>query len=65
MGAAVVRRPTEQLALGRVTVTARALPSIREAFEGLVAAERAGDLYGAMLCRCLVQRIARDGKVGE
>lgn len=65
MGAAVVRRPTEQLALGRVAAAGRALPSIREAFEGLVAAERAGDLHGAVLCRCLVQRIARDGRVGE
>jgi hypothetical protein len=65
MGAAVVRRPTEQLALGRATAQARVLPSIRAAFEGLAAAERAGDLYGARLCRCLVQRIARDGWVGE
>jgi hypothetical protein len=62
MGTAVVRRPTERLALGRVAQT---LPSLGAAFQGLVVAERAGDLYGARLCRRLVQRIARDGRVGE
>lgn len=62
MGTAVVRRPTEAAALGRVTA---ALPSLGAAFDGLVAAERAGDQYGARLCRRLVQRIARDGRVGE
>ncbi|MEU4950007.1 hypothetical protein [Streptomyces lavendulae] len=62
MGTAVVRRPTEAAALGRVTQT---LPSLGAAFGGLVVAERAGDLYGALLCRRLVQRIARDGRVGE
>ena len=62
MGTAVVRRPTEAAALGRVEMRP---VSLLAAFEGLAAAERAGDRHGARLCRCLVQRAARDGKVGE
>lgn len=63
MSASTIARPTERLALrgGRK----RQLPSIGTAFAGLALAERAGDLHGAMLCRRLVQRIARNGRVGE
>ncbi len=63
MGTAVVRRPTEGAAIGRAG--APRVPSLLAAFEGLAAAERAGDRHGARLCRCLVQRAARDGRVGE
>lgn len=62
MGTAVVRRPTEAAA---IRSSGRRVPDLLAAFEGLAAAERAGDRLGARLCRCLVQRAARDGRVGE
>ncbi|MFD6939660.1 hypothetical protein ACFWAP_26365 [Streptomyces goshikiensis] len=65
MGTAIVRRPTEAAALGRLEKSPCRTPSIGQAFNGLAVAERTGDLYGALLCRKLVQRIARDGRVGE
>ncbi len=63
MGTAVVRRPTEAAAIGRTG--APRVPDLLAAFEGLAVAERAGDQHGARLCRCLLQRAARDGQVGE
>ncbi|ALO10004.1 hypothetical protein AQF52_4410 [Streptomyces venezuelae] len=65
MIATTVSRPTENLAVGRVGSTARTLPSIADAFACLAACEARGDLCGARLCRLLLQRVARDGRVGE
>jgi hypothetical protein len=65
VSATLVRRPTEQAAVGRVAAAARPLPSIADAFACLADCEARGDLCGARLCRNLLQRVARDGRVGE
>ena len=63
--ATTVSRPTERLAFVRACKTPRRLPSIADAFACLADCEARGDLQGARLCRLLVQRVARDGRVGE
>ncbi|MGY3845266.1 hypothetical protein ACWV2X_08480 [Streptomyces hydrogenans] len=65
MIATTVSRPTERLAFGRVCAKARPLPSLADAFACLADCEARGDLQGARLCRLLLQRVARDGRVGE
>ncbi|WP_030323167.1 hypothetical protein [Streptomyces flavochromogenes] len=65
MIATTVRRPTENAAFGRACKATKPLPSIADAFACLAACEARGDLQGARLCRLLLQRVARDGRVGE
>lgn len=56
MGTAVVRRPTEAAALGRVKP--RQLPPIPSLFAALLAAQATGDRHGANLAGHAIARAA-------
>lgn len=62
MGTAVVRRPTEAAALGRLRP--RQLPSVPRLFAALLAAQAIGDRHGANLFGHAIARVSLT-KVGE